>query len=141
MADRIAPTRKTPVEILAALLDGHREASYGGPEKGKKYLQNFIAKANSIPNAVKFYLYDLLVEDAFRTDDLETCQMAVSRASDYLAAAQEETLQRFREYSPAIRFIERGIALAIDAGEFEQALALGLGKMYAAKRASIERML
>lgn len=42
----------------------------------------------------------------------------------------------------------RGIGLAIDEGEFdqalalcEQALALGLGKVYAAKKASVERMM
>ena len=66
----------------------------------------------------------------------------------YLPAAQEETAQRFREYSPSIRAFERGIALAIDDGEFEkavslcdEAIGLGLGKVYAAKRASIERMM
>lgn len=65
----------------------------------------------------------------------------------YLPVAQTETPQRFRAYCPSIRFFERGIALAIDEGECEhalnlcdQAIALGLGKAYAAKRASIERM-
>ena len=148
MADRIAPIRKCTTEILADLLDGHKEAGYGGAEKGQKYLQNFFARANSIPNAVKFFLYDLLAEDAFRANDIETCRSAVTKAAEYLPAAQEETLQRFREYAPAIRMFERGIALAIDDGEFEKALslcdaalALDLGKVYAAKRASIERMM
>ena len=47
-----------------------------------------------------------------------------------------------------IRFLERGIGLALDDGEFEkalalcdQAIALGLGKVYAAKRTSVERMM
>ncbi len=149
MADRIAPIRKTPAEILADLLEGHDEAvRFGGAEKGKKYLLSFIERANSIPNAVKFFLFDLLAEDASRIDDIETCRMAVSRAVEYLPAAREETLQRFREYSPSIRCFERGIALALDDGEFDQALtlcdqaiALDLGKVYAAKRASIERMM
>ena len=148
MADRIPPIRKTPVEILADLLAGHEEAlRLGGPEKGQKYLLTSIGRANSIPNAVKFFLYDRLAEDAFQGGDIEACRGAVAKASDYLPAAQAETLQRFREYAPSIRFFERGIALAIDDGEFEQALALcdraialGLGKAYAAKRASIERM-
>ena len=39
MADRIAPIRKTPVEILADLIAGHNDALLAGPEKGKKYLQ------------------------------------------------------------------------------------------------------
>ena len=148
MADRSTPIRKTPVEILADLVDGHNEALMGGAEKGKKYLLKFFERNNSIPNAVKFFLYDLLVEDAFQSDDLETCHMAVNRACDYLPAAQDETAQRFREYSPSIRVFERGIALAIDDGEFEKAVSLcdeatgfGLGKVYAAKRASIERMM
>jgi len=148
MADRIAPIRKTPTEILANLLDGHHEAQLGGAEKGKKYLLNFFERAQSLPNAVKFFLYDLLAEDAFRSGDVETCRTAVAKALDYLPAAQEEARQRFREYAPAMRAFERGIALAIDEGEFEQAvslcdqaLALGLGGAYAAKKASIERMM
>ena len=148
MSERTAPFRKTPSEILTDLLDGHRDALYGGAAKGQKYLLNFIERANSQPNAVKFFLYDLLAEDAFRSDDFKTCRMAVDKAAEYLPTAREETLQRFREYLPSIRLFERGIALALDEGEFEralalcdQALALELGKAYAAKRASIERML
>ena len=148
MSDRLSPIRKTPDEILADLVDGHNEALLGGAEKGKKYLLNFCERNNSIPNAVKFFLYDLLAEDAYRSDDLAACRHAVARAADYLPAARAETLQRFRAYSPSIRFCERGIALAIDDGEFEQALALcdaalalGFGKVYEAKRASIERLM
>ncbi len=147
MADRIQPIRKTPSEILADLMAGHDEALLGGTEKGMKYLLNFVGRANSIPNAVKFFLHDLLCEDAFQAGDIEACRDSMVRASDYLPVAQTETPQRFRAYCPSIRFLERGIALAIDEGEFEhalnlcdQAVALGLGKVYAAKRASIERM-
>jgi hypothetical protein len=149
MADRIAPIRKTTAEILADLLAGHEEAlRFGGPAKGQKYLLNFIERANSQPNAVKFFLFDLLAEDACRANDLDTCRTAVTQAAGYLPAAQEDTLQQFRAYLPSIRLFERGIALAMDEGEFEQALAwcdqairLGLGKAYEAKRASIERMM
>ena len=148
MADRIAPIRKTPVEILADLVDGHNESLMGGPVKGKKYLLTFSERNHSLPNAVKFFLYDLLTEDAYESEDLETCRTAVLRASDYLPAARADTQQRFREYAPSIRMFERGIALAIDDGEFEKAVSLcdeatgcGLGKVYAAKRASIERMM
>ena len=148
MADRTTPIRKTPVEILADLVDGHNEALLGGAEKGKKYLLKFFERNTSLPNAVKFFLYDLLAEDAYLSDDPETCRTAVDNACGYLPAAQDETAQRFREYSPSIRAFERGIALAVDEGELEKALALcdeaigiGLGKVYAAKRASIMRML
>lgn len=148
MSERITPVHKTPVEILTGLIEGHNEALYDGAEKGKKYLLNFAERNNSIPNAVKFYLYDLLVEDAYQSGDLDTCRMALARAADYLPAAREETLQRFREYSPSIRMFERGISLAIDDGEFEaalklcdEAIALGFGKIYSGKKASIERMM
>jgi hypothetical protein len=148
MADRLSPIRKTPAEILADLMDGHNDARLGGADKGKKYLLNFVERANSIPNAVKFFLYDLLAEDAFRSGDLKTCRTAVARATDYLPAAQAETPQCFREYGPSIRLFERGIALAIDDGDFEkavslcdEALAIRLGKAYEAKKFSIERMM
>jgi len=148
MADRSTPIRKTPVEILADLVDGHSEALLGGADKGKKYLLKFFERNTSMPNAVKFFLFDLLVEDAFVSDDLEACRTAVERACDFLPAAREETAQSFREYSPSIRVFERGMALSIDDGDFEkalslcdQAISLGLGKVYAAKRASLERMM
>lgn len=148
MADRSTPIRKTPADILDDLVAGHNEASFGGAEKGKKYLLKFFERNTSIPNAVKFFLYDLLAEDAYRSDDLETCRAAVDRARDYLPSARDETAQRFREYIPSIRFFERGMALALDEGEFEKALALcdeaitlGLGKIYMAKRDSIARMM
>lgn len=148
MSDRRAPIRKTPVEILADLVDGHREALYGGAEAGKKYLLKFRERNDSLPNAVKFFLYDLLAEDAGKSGDLDTCRTAVPQASGYLPAARADLLPRFREYLPSIRFFERGIALLIDDGEFEKALALcdeaialGLGPVYIAKRTSIERMM
>ena len=148
LSDRLSPICKTPAEILTDLMDGHNEALLGGAERGKKYLLKYGERNSSIPNAVKFFLFDLLAEDAYQSDDLETCRTAVARASDYLAAAREARLQRFRDYIPSIRFYERGIALFIDEGEFEkalslcdQAIALGFDKVYAAKRASIERMM
>jgi hypothetical protein len=148
MADRLTPICKTPAEILDDLMKGHDQALFGGAEKGKKYLLHFSERNNSIPNAVKFFLYDLLVEDACQSGDLEICRTAITRASGYLPAARSELPQRFRDYSPSIRLYEQGIALAIDEGEFEKALtrcdeaiALGLGKVYTAKRASIERMM
>lgn len=148
MSNRTSPIHKTPAEILADLIDGHNEARFYGVEKSKKYLLTLCERGNSIPNAVKFFLYDLLAEDACHTDDLETCRNAIAKAAFYLPAARTEMLQRFREYSPSIHFFELGISLAIDDGEFEKALALcdeaivlDLGKVYAAKRASIERMM
>ena len=148
MADRTTPIRKTPSEILTDLIDGHNEALFSGSEKGKKYLLKFGERNTSLPNAVKFFLYDLLAEDAYQSNDLDTCRTALARASEYLPVARAELPQRFSEYCPSIRLHERGIALAIDDGELEaalalcdQAISLGFGKVYAAKRASIERMI
>jgi hypothetical protein len=146
MSDRIAPIRKTPTEILEDLMAGHNDALIEGAERGKKYLLKYAERNNSIPNAVKFFLYDLLAEDAYQCDDVATCRTAVIRASDYQAAAKD--IRQYKDYSPVVRFYERGIAIAIDDGELEtalslcdQAIAMGLAKVYAAKRASIERMM
>jgi hypothetical protein len=147
MSSRKDPIRKTPAEILADLMEGHQEALFCGPEKARKYLLNFVGRANSIPNAVKFFLFDLMAEDAFQCGDGEACRSAASTAAGYLTVARDEMPHAFRQYRLSIRLFERGIALAIDGGEFEQALALcdeaiaiGMGKAYEAKRGSIERM-
>ncbi len=147
MSNRKDPIRKTPAEILADLMEGHKEALFSDPEKARKYLLNFVGRANSIPNAVKFFLFDLMSEDAFQCGDGEACRSAAATAAGYLPVARDEMPNAFREYRLSIRLFERGIALAIDDGEFEQALALcdeaiaiGMGKAYEAKRASIERM-
>jgi hypothetical protein len=148
MADRRPPIRKSPTEILDDVMNGHREALMAGAETAKKYLLKFRERNDSLPNAVKFFLYDLLAEDAYQADDVETCRTAVAESGKYLAAAQADLAQRFRDYSPSIRMFERGIALAIDDGDLEAALALcdaaialGFDRVYAAKRASIERMM
>ena len=148
MADRTAPIRKTPAEILTDLMEGHNEALYSGADKAKKYLMKFSERNTSLPNAVKFFLYDLLAEDAYQAGDLDTCRASLDNAAAYLPTARAELLSRFNEYGPSIRVHERGIALALDDGELEKALALcdaaialGFNRAYAAKRASIERML
>ncbi len=148
MADRRPPIRKSPLEILDDLLNGHREALIMGAEPAKKYLLKFRDRNDSLPNAVKFFLHDLLVEDAYQTDDVDTCRAAVVEAERYLPSAQSDMQQRLRDYCPSIRLFERAIALAIDDGDFDRGLALcdaamvlGLGPAYQAKRASIERMM
>ena len=148
MADRRPPLRKSPAEILDDLMNGHREALLTDAETAKRYLLTFRDRNDSLPNAVKFFLHDLLAEDAYQTDDMEACRAAVAEAGRYLPAAEAEMRQRFREYRPSIRMFERGIALAIDEGEpdrglalCDQAIGLGMGPAYQSKRASIERMM
>ncbi|MDD5439935.1 MAG: hypothetical protein PHS37_07100 [Candidatus Omnitrophica bacterium] len=148
MADRPRPVSKKPEEILENVFSGHTEALMGGTENGKKYLLHFLDKFNSIPNAVKFFIYDLLAEDAYQTGDLVLCRQAVERAGKYLDEAGAKTSRQLTEYLPRLRFVERGISVMVDAGEYEKAISFcdmavknGLGKAYAAKKASIERMM
>ncbi|MEI8175292.1 MAG: hypothetical protein WCG78_00300 [Candidatus Omnitrophota bacterium] len=148
MSERRRPLAKTPDEILENVFAGHREALLGGSENGKRYLQNYFEKFDSIPNAVKFFIYDLLAEDAYQADDLAVCRQAVDLAGRYLEEAREKNSRQLVEYLPSLRFVERGISIMVEAGEFEKALSLcdiairsGLGKAYAAKKASIEQML
>ncbi|MBU1043290.1 MAG: hypothetical protein KJ915_02695 [Candidatus Omnitrophica bacterium] len=148
MAQRNRRVVKTPEEILKNVFLGHSEALTRGSENGKRYLVNFLENFNSIPNAVKFFIYDLLVEDAYQIKDLVLCRQAVERAGEFLAEAQAENKQDLAEYLPALRFIERGISITVESGEFETALAfcdramaMDLGKVYVAKKASIEKML
>lgn len=147
MAERRRPLIKKPDEILENVFAGHREALVGGSENGKRYLMNFLEKFNSIPNAVKFFIYDLLAEDAYQVDDLVLCRQAVAHAGKYLEAAQVENSRQLAEYLPTLRFVERGISIMVEAGEFETALSfcdlaieIGLGKAYVAKKASVEKM-
>ncbi len=148
MSDRRRPPVKKSDEILENVFAGHREALIGGRENGKRYLLNFLDKFNSIPNAVKFFIYDLLAEDAYQVDDLVLCRQAVDRAGEYLEEARAKNTRQLTEYLPSLRFVERGISITVEAGEYESALSFcdraienGLGKAYAAKRASIEKML
>jgi hypothetical protein len=148
MAERRRSVTVKPDDILEKVFVGHDEALLGGSENGKRYLLNFLEKFNSIPNRVKFFIYDLLAEDAYQVDDLVLCRQAVDRAGEYLKEAQAENSRQLAEYLPALRFIERGISVMVDAGEFETALSfcdlaieIGLGKAYVAKKASIEKML
>lgn len=148
MADRRRANVKKPDEILENVFAGHDEALLESRECGKRYLLNFLEKFNSIPNSVKFFIYDLLVEDAYQVDDLALCREAVDNAGKYLEDARGENSRRFAEYLSSLRFVERGISIMVEEGEFERAVSfcdtaieIGLGKAYSAKKASIERMM
>lgn len=148
MAERRRPLVKKPDEILESVFVGHREALLGGSENGKRYLLNFLKKFDSIPNAVKFFIYDLLAEDAYQVDDLALCREAADHAAEYLQDAQVQNSRQFAEYLPRISFLERGVSIMVEEGEFEKALSfcdlaikIGLNKVWTAKKASIEKML
>lgn len=145
---RREPVQKSPREILDDVFSGHAQASAHSPADAKKYLLRFIDKFNSIPNAVKFFIYDLLADAAYKDKDFATCSEAIGQAHVYLNAAQEDAEKSFNDYRPSIRFLDREISIAVDNGEFEKAvslcdaaISLDLGTMYETKKASIERML
>src|SRR4030042_2388296 len=139
MAERRRPLVKKPDEILEDVFAGHSQALLVGSENGKRYLLNFLEKFNSIPNGVKFFIYDLLAEDAYQVDDLVLCRHAVERAREYLEEAQAKNSCQLAGYLPALHFVERGISIMVEAGELKTALSLcdlaieiGLDKAYAA---------
>ncbi|MCK6684182.1 MAG: hypothetical protein L6R30_17410 [Thermoanaerobaculia bacterium] len=142
MAKRIEPCRKSPLERLEDLLAGHREASLSN--QGEKYVRRAIEASNSMPNAVKFFAYALLCAEAAAEDDaLE----ALGRAEEYLEIARRELGRRFDKELPGLQFLERGIAIRSDRGEYDEALrlcdlalGLGLGASYERRKSSLLRM-
>ena len=148
MARRIEPSRKRPLEVLADVLSGHREANIAGPVQARKYLERVLVENKSIPNATKFFLYDLLAEACHATGEEARAREAVDLARQYVDDAREEAPREWKEHLPELRFLEISIALASDEGRFEEALAdcetalkWGLGKAYEAKATSLRRMI
>lgn len=142
MAKRIEPCRKSPEERLDDLLSGHREATLRG--EGAKYVSRAIASSDSMPNGVKFFAYALLAADA---PDEDEALEALAAAEGYLDVARRDLGRRFAREVAGLRFLERGVSLRNDRGEFEEALRLcdlaidlGLGEAWARKRASLARL-
>lgn len=146
MAKRPDPKRKSSEDFLQDLRKGHAECF--GHVEGRRYLEKVLSAQHSLPNAVKFFAYDLLVEDAYQEGATAKALEAVAGAREYLAAAQGEWPRETREYLPQLRFCERGSSLLADEGDLEGAIALcdlalelGLGRAYEARRQSFERRL
>ena len=114
MSKRTDPCRKRPAEILADLLEGHRQAAFGGPAQARKYLERVIDGNKSLPNASKFFVYDLLAEACAKTGAEERRDEAVAQALHYLPFAQEDAPRECKAYLPEIRCFERGIAAAVE---------------------------
>ena len=91
MARRIEPSRKSSAERLEDLLAGYRDASF--PGGAAKYLERAIASSDSMPNAVKFFAWALLVSasSALGTPEGEDRALeALVEAERYLPAARNE---------------------------------------------------
>lgn len=148
MAKRMEPKRKNPAEVLKDLKEGRQDAAGHGPAEEQRYLEKVLSSQHSMPNAVKFFAHDFLVEASYQAGDLDRSLEAVAEAQRYLPVVQEEAQREFQAYLPEMRFCERGIGLFADANEVDKAivlcdlaLSLGLGKEYEAKRHSLDRRL
>lgn len=148
MSRRTEPSRKRPLEVLADLLDGHREAAIRGPDAARKYLERVQSENKSLPNASKFFLYDLMADALLKLERGAEAGEAAATARGYIAEAQADAPRQWKDYHPTMRSFEVGIAVASDEGRFEEALALceeavklGLGRVYESKADSIRRMI
>lgn len=113
-------------------------------DEGEKYVTRAIEASDSMPNGVKFFAWALLAD---ASKDEEKALEALANAERYLEAARSEFGRRFGRELPALRFLERGVALRKDRAEWDEAirlcdlaLALGLGPEWERKRRSLERM-
>lgn len=148
MARRIEPSRKSSSERLDDLLSGHRDAPF--PIGAAKYLERALSSSDSMPNAVKFFAWALLVPASAGLDTPEgeaRALEALGEAEHYLPAAQEELGAAFAREREDLKWLEAGIALRSDRAEFDDAirlcdlaLSLGYGRAYEAKKNSFKRM-
>ncbi len=148
MARRIEPSRKSPAERLEDLLTGYRDAPF--PGGAAKYLERAISSSDSMPNAVKFFAWALLVSasSALGTPEGEDRALeALVEAERYLPAAGDELGAILTRERDELKWLETGISLLADRAAFDEALrlcdvalALGYGRAYEAKKNSLLRM-
>lgn len=148
MARRIEPSRKSLAERLDDVLAGHRDAPF--PEGAAKYLERALSSSDSMPNAVKFFAWALLVpaSAALGTPESEDRALeALAEAECYLPVAQDELGAIFARERTGLTWLETGISLLTDRAAFDEALrlcdvalSLGYGRAYEAKKNSLQRM-
>jgi hypothetical protein len=149
MARRIEPSRKSPAERLEDLLAGYRDAAF--PVGAAKYIERAIASSDSMPNAVKFFAWALLVSasSGLGTPEGEDRALdALVEAERYLPAAQNELAAILTRERDELKWLESGISLLADRAAFDEALrlcdvavSLGYGRAYEAKKNSLLRMI
>jgi hypothetical protein len=145
MAKRTEPIRKTVKEVMEDLLAGHREASFSGPEVALKYLDRTLEAQASLPNGVKCVAYDLVCEACAELGRWERSAEAADKALSLLTELGEATGHGYRAAIQGLKSFERGIQAHSELGQFDralaicdQAVALGLGAHYEAKRDSLD---
>ncbi|MBS1765910.1 MAG: hypothetical protein JST05_00700 [Acidobacteria bacterium] len=145
MAKRPEPIRKSVKEVMADLLAGHREASITGPESALKYLDRTMEAQASLPNGVKCVAYDLACEACAELGRWERSAEAADKALSLLPELEEATGHGYRAALQGLKAFERGIQAHSELGQFDralalcdQAVALGLGAHYEAKRDSLD---
>lgn len=145
MSKRTEPIRKSVKEVMEDVLSGHKEAAFSGPEQGLKYLDRTFEGQASLPNGVKCAAYDLMAEDCAQLERWERCAEAADKVIALLPELEAALGHGYRAALESLRCFERGIQANSELGDFEraldlceQALALGLGAHYEAKRASLE---
>lgn len=149
MARRLEPSRKSPAERLDDLLAGYRDAPI--PEDAAKYLERALSSSDSMPNAVKFFAWALLVpaSAALGTPESEGRALeALAEAERYLPVAQDELGALLTRERDGLRWLETGISLLTDRAAFDEALrlcdvalSLGYGRAFEAKKNSLVRMI
>ena len=144
MSRHLVPVKKKPLEILADLRDGVRNAEISGPAAALKFLERTLTSQHSLPNGVKFFAWDLFAEYCYLAEDFTRCETAVKNALERWDDAMEEFPLEVKKSLPELKFLERGIAVRSEAGDFAGALALcdfavehGCGAHYEAKRDSL----
>ena len=145
MAKRLEPVRKSVKDVFDDLATGHREASFSGPEAGLKYLDRTFASQASLPNGVKCVAYDLMADDCAQLGLWERCAEAADKTLALLPELEAATGHGYRAALEGLNAFERGIQAHSELGQFDQALAicdqavaLGLGAHYEAKRDSLD---
>ncbi|MDL2717902.1 MAG: hypothetical protein PT977_09120 [Acidobacteriota bacterium] len=149
MARRVEPSRKSPAERLEDLLAGYRDAPF--PLTAAKYLERAIGSSDSMPNAVKFFAWALLVPAAagLATPEGEDRALeALVEAERYLPAAQEELGALLARERDELKWLEVGVSLQSERAAFDEALrlcdlalTLGYGRAFEAKKNSLLRMI
>lgn len=144
MAKRIEPVQKKVKDILEDLEAGHREAAGFGPASAAKYLLRTLEGQQSLPNAAKAAAYGLLAEAKAGLQDWEGVDGAVGQFLKYLPDWEEALGHGYRRALEASTALERGVQARSELGDFpgalelcEQAMALGLGAHWEAKRDSL----